>query len=269
MYPFGLKHKGYNNTISSNGNSVAQRWKFGGKEYSEELGINTYDFGARNYNPDLGRWSNIDPLADVEKQLHASPYAYANNNPIYYIDPDGRIWIPNGEGGWIAEEGDTVSGLEQMLDLERGDISIVNGEGFDEDNIQIGQVVTGARRNNGRLIVDDSVSDNGGDPGSTDQSEAYLRLVHTKTSRALVGMFQLLLAIERPSPYLKPSPRTKNTPKKVKTSTTQEAPKSKEKPKKRRKGPPKPKAKPKKNPDPNANAKRKKKLNEIKKRAKE
>ena len=50
-YPFGLLHKGYNNVVSSNGNAVAQKFKFGGKELSEELGLDTYDFEARNYNP--------------------------------------------------------------------------------------------------------------------------------------------------------------------------------------------------------------------------
>ncbi|TAI48490.1 RHS repeat domain-containing protein [Flagellimonas allohymeniacidonis] len=86
-YPFGLKHKGYNTAISANGNSVAQKWKFGGKELDESLGLETYDFGARNYDPALGRWMNIDPLA--EKMRRHSPYNYAFNNPMFFIDPDG------------------------------------------------------------------------------------------------------------------------------------------------------------------------------------
>ena len=42
-YPFGLKHKGYNNIVSASGNSTAQKYKFGGKEYQEELGLDWYD----------------------------------------------------------------------------------------------------------------------------------------------------------------------------------------------------------------------------------
>ena len=91
-YPFGLKHKGYNNVVSSNGNSVAQKRKFGGMEYQEELDLNWYDITARNYDPAIGRWMNLDPKAP-EMPTH-SPYNYAFNNPIFFADPDGMKPVP-------------------------------------------------------------------------------------------------------------------------------------------------------------------------------
>ncbi|MFC4636474.1 DUF6443 domain-containing protein [Dokdonia ponticola] len=87
-YPFGLQQKGYNDVITSNSNSVANRFGYNGKEFDPSLGLNTYDFGARNYSPDLGRWMNIDPLADSYPTT--SPYTYALNNPISFVDFDGR-----------------------------------------------------------------------------------------------------------------------------------------------------------------------------------
>ncbi len=89
-YPFGLKHKGYNNMVSANVNSVASKFKFGGKELNDELGLDWYDFGARNYDASLGRWFTIDPKADDVMQIDLTPYNYSWNNPINVSDPDGE-----------------------------------------------------------------------------------------------------------------------------------------------------------------------------------
>ena len=85
-YPFGLKHKGYNNVVTST--NPAQNYKYNGKELNEELGLDWYDYGARNYDASLGRWMNIDPLG--EQYFSHSPYNYTMNNPVFFVDPDGQ-----------------------------------------------------------------------------------------------------------------------------------------------------------------------------------
>ncbi|MCC9019745.1 DUF6443 domain-containing protein [Flavobacterium lipolyticum] len=81
-YPFGLKHKGYNDYVPT-----SHKFKYNSKEFQDELGLEVYDMEARNYMPDIGRWGNIDALA--ESFFEFSPYSFSNNNPIYFSDPTG------------------------------------------------------------------------------------------------------------------------------------------------------------------------------------
>ena len=71
------------------------KYKYNGKEFDHMHGLNTYDYGARQYNPVTGRWDRMDPLS--HKYYSTSPYAYCANNPIIFIDPDGRKRKPTND----------------------------------------------------------------------------------------------------------------------------------------------------------------------------
>nr|WP_084626005.1 RHS repeat-associated core domain-containing protein [Flavobacterium soli] len=68
------------------------QYKYNGKEFQDELVLGWYDYQARNYDPALGRWMNIDPLAEVSRKW--SPYVYCYNNPMIFVDPDGMFATP-------------------------------------------------------------------------------------------------------------------------------------------------------------------------------
>jgi RHS repeat-associated protein len=85
MDPFGYEMPGRVQGSSS----VDGRYKFTGKERDTET---TYDyFGARYYDARIGRWLQVDPLA--EKYVESSPFNYSFNNPIRYYDPDGKYVV--------------------------------------------------------------------------------------------------------------------------------------------------------------------------------
>jgi RHS repeat-associated protein len=78
-YPFGLEIP----VSSLSDNKI----KYNSKELQTEAKLNWYDYGARFYDPVLGRWHSVDPMAESSRRW--SPYTYCMNNPIRFIDPDG------------------------------------------------------------------------------------------------------------------------------------------------------------------------------------
>jgi RHS repeat-associated protein len=84
-YPHGLPMAAQGSTAMG---YVANRHKYQGNEYKTELGLNWMDFVNRQYDPQIGRFLSVDPLADKEQE-EWSPYAAMGNNPAMMMDPLG------------------------------------------------------------------------------------------------------------------------------------------------------------------------------------
>ena len=83
-----------------------QSYKFGGKELETLMGLNFYDFHARQYDPTLARFHTVDPLA--EKYYSWSPYAYCANNPLRFIDPTGMDF-------WTTSDPDEIASFLKAI----------------------------------------------------------------------------------------------------------------------------------------------------------
>lgn len=84
-YPFGLQMEG----LCYNSANTDDKLKYSGKPLDQNMGLNKYHFGWREYDPEIARWNRPDPL--YFKSPGESAYNYVSNNPIMYYDIMGLV----------------------------------------------------------------------------------------------------------------------------------------------------------------------------------
>ncbi|MFN7436146.1 MAG: RHS repeat domain-containing protein [Bacteroidota bacterium] len=140
-YPFGLKFNSY-----ARENSLPNKTKlFQGQEHIDDLGLNWDSFKWRNHQPDIGRFFNVDPLA--EKYVYNSPYAFSENQVVAHRELEGleKVDIKNESGGPTARVTDADKGKAEAF-LVRGQLKATETtNGKETGQAQIGVTVAGGK----------------------------------------------------------------------------------------------------------------------------
>ena len=148
FYPFGLNMEG---TWCNTPSVLDNKYGYNAKEFNDDFGLNWNDYGARMYDPAIGKWNGFDAMAEAYQAM--SPYHYAMNNPMRFIDPNGMY----------SNDGTTSRNTSALAE----DGSMVGGSSHFESNGQKGESGANAteKQNRTKVSVGGEVVYDGADDG--------------------------------------------------------------------------------------------------------
>lgn len=167
-YPFGLRHKNYNvfqrdfrlEEADEDGRPGIKplephdkklfKYKYNGKEWQDELGLNVTAMDFRQYDPAIGRFNSIDALSEMAPDW--TPYRFAFNNPILFSDPSG-LWEKKKDGSWYTNDKKDIERFMDMLSIEE---ATTGGASMAQVDTFIGEEFSGSggRLSDGSALLD-------------------------------------------------------------------------------------------------------------------
>ena len=131
-YPFGANISALSSSAPL---TSPNRYKYNGNEEQSDFDLGLYDFNARFYDKQLGRFTSVDPLADEATQESFTPYHYSINNPVLFSDPSGACVLGLPCPKWAQETGDFIVGVvEGFAGHKRGEP--VGNQGYTLDTFR-------------------------------------------------------------------------------------------------------------------------------------
>jgi len=121
-YPFGLQQKGYNNTVTANSNSMAEKFAYNGIEQEKALGLNLYEMALRSYDPAIARFNGIDPVTHYSM---GTSVAFDNNPPFFDTNAGGTASVFNTSGA-SRQRNEAERSQQQFLAEQGGECDDCN-----------------------------------------------------------------------------------------------------------------------------------------------
>jgi RHS repeat-associated protein len=168
-------------------NSVVNKYKYQKKEYQEDLGLNLYDFHWRQYDPWDLHTTTMDPHANKYPTL--SPYSWAGNNPMKFVDPDGKDIVINytddkgKKQTYDYKNGSTYGGNNKFIKNFYAAVTILNKAGA-------GKMIESLENNKAKFSINQGTS-NRYDPQTKQITWDPTRTV-TTTSKNVLSPMSLL-----------------------------------------------------------------------------